>query len=343
MLRSALPSVSIDLARILIRYAADNGWPEEALWRLCGLDPLQRQVGGVRIPAQRFDALWRAVEGNTGDGLFGLGLGRAVKDYAGGHLLYAVLLNSPTVRAALAKFCRYHSILSDVVQPRLVPSTSTPAIRLDPPLQQMHLSLSQEAFILSLFASIFQNLTGSAGNIREVRFSNAAPNEISAYQCAFGCPLMFQCRESALFPLQPIMDQPVFLADPDLLAGLESMAFKLIGQLSTDNSMRQKTAQAIGRMLTRGDKPSIEAVAKRLAMSIRRLQQKLKSEQTGYREILDQVRKETALRLLQDDKNSIAEITFILGFSEQSGFTHAFQAWAGTTPGKYRKARKNLT
>jgi AraC-like DNA-binding protein len=78
-------------------------------------------------------------------------------------------------------------------------------------------------------------------------------------------------------------------------------------------------------------------VAKALAMSPRRLQQKLQSEQTGYRELLDHVRKETALRLLLNPDTTISEITFILGFSDQSSFTHAFQTWTGTTPGKYRK------
>ena len=135
------------------------------------------------------------------------------------------------------------------------------------------------------------------------------------------------------------MDRPVFLADPDLLAGYEAMAFERIARLGTENGVRHKTAEVIGRMLARGEKPSLDAVADTLAMSSRRLQQKLQSEQTGYRKILDRTRKESALSLLQNPEITISEITFILGFSDQSGFTHAFQLWTGTTPGKYRANR----
>ena len=36
---------------------------------------------------------------------------------------------------------------------------------------------------------------------------------------------------------------------------------------------------------------------------------------------------------------SLCDMAFLLGFSEQSSFTHTFKRWTGSTPGAYRKGR----
>jgi len=337
------PSVSIDLARILIRYASDRGFDGLKIWQDAGLDRHLFQSGDARLSARHFDVLWRAAEHEIGDDDFGLRLGRAFKDYAGGHLLYAVLMNSPTVEKALGKFCRYHCILSNVVHPRLIDTGKTPKITLDTSYPKVMLGRGQEAFILSLFAAIIDKLTGSRDNITEVRFSHPPPENIDFYHRIFECPMKFHSRESALLVARSAMDKSVFLANPELLSKLEIMALRHAGQLSIENTVRYKVALVLSRILANGDKPSIGAIAKALALSTRLLQQKLKNEQTSYRELLSQVRKETAIRLLEDRENTITDITFILGFSEQSSFTHAFLRWTGTTPGQYRKrSRKKI-
>ena len=41
---------------------------------------------------------------------------------------------------------------------------------------------------------------------------------------------------------------------------------------------------------------------------------------------------------LADASLSLAEVAFLLGFSEQSAFTRAFKRWTGTTPASVRRA-----
>ena len=336
----ARPSVSIDLARILIRYASEKGLNAGAIWQAAGLRGELLYKGDARLSARRFDALWRAVEAEAGDENFGLQLGESLKDYAGGHLLYAVLMNSPTVGAALSKFCRYHCIMANVVQPRFDNSGKKPKVVLDVFWPGLPLGLGYETFIFSLFASILDNLTGGEDSISEVRFSHPPPEKMNVYHRIFKCPTRFKTGQSALILEKSIMTRPVFLANPDLLAELEKMALRHMQQVSIGNSVRFKAARVLGRILMNGERPKISEVAKMLAMSPRRLQQKLNSEQTSYREILDQVRKDAAVQLMEDREHTISDITFILGFSEQSSFTHAFQKWTGVTPGQYRKSLK---
>lgn len=330
-------SVSMDLARILIRYASDHGVDGLKLWEGTGLSPRLLENGETRLSIQRFDALWRAVEKGTRDAHFGVKLGPALKNYAGGHLLYAVLMNSPTVASALEKFCRYHAIMSDVVQPRLIDTVTPPRIILEAPHPGITLSIGHHAFIFSLFASTIHHLTGCRGNILEVRFSGPPPDDFDVYRRVFDCPLKFGRTTNELLIAKNSLDQMVFLANPTLLSGLETMALKHVESVSAVNSVSDKTARAIRRVLIKGEKPFIRQVAKNLGMSTRLLQQKLRNEQTGFREILDRERMETAITLLKDNHNTIVDIAFLLGFSEQSSFTHAFQKWTGKTPGQFRK------
>jgi AraC-like DNA-binding protein len=81
----------------------------------------------------------------------------------------------------------------------------------------------------------------------------------------------------------------------------------------------------------RSDEGHIDVVAKRLGLTSRSLQRRLKDEQTTFNAIREDVRRELAQRYLADGL-AIAEISFLLGFSEPSAFFRAFKRWTGTTP-----------
>jgi AraC-like DNA-binding protein len=48
------------------------------------------------------------------------------------------------------------------------------------------------------------------------------------------------------------------------------------------------------------------------------------------------VRKEIAVDYLKRPDVAIYDIAFLLGFSEQSAFNHAFKRWTGDSPREYR-------
>ena len=71
-------------------------------------------------------------------------------------------------------------------------------------------------------------------------------------------------------------------------------------------------------------------------MSQRTLQRKLSDIGLSYQQLLDETHHELARRYLDDQGKSVTEITFLLGFSEQSAFTRAFKRWSGMSPSAYR-------
>ena len=73
------------------------------------------------------------------------------------------------------------------------------------------------------------------------------------------------------------------------------------------------------------------------ASSTRTLQRRLADEGLSYRDLLDELRYETALDLLQDPENTITEVANLLGYSDPSHFSRAFRRMAGVSPGEYQK------
>jgi AraC-like DNA-binding protein len=83
----------------------------------------------------------------------------------------------------------------------------------------------------------------------------------------------------------------------------------------------------------------VGAIARTLAVSQRTLQRRLADEGTTYQAVLDDVRREMAERHLHDTALAIAEISFLLGYSEPAAFHRAFKRWHGVTPQTYRVDR----
>ena len=67
------------------------------------------------------------------------------------------------------------------------------------------------------------------------------------------------------------------------------------------------------------------------------MRRELAAEGTSYRQLIDQLRHRLAVRYLADDRLSIAEAAFLLGFSELSAFHRAFKRWTGQTPAGFRR------
>lgn len=84
---------------------------------------------------------------------------------------------------------------------------------------------------------------------------------------------------------------------------------------------------------------SVEAVADALHMSERTLKRQLAQEGTTFSDILEDIRRQMAVRLLDENERSIERIAEELGYSDVANFNRAFKRWTGTTPGQYRRTR----
>jgi AraC-like DNA-binding protein len=85
--------------------------------------------------------------------------------------------------------------------------------------------------------------------------------------------------------------------------------------------------------------PDLETIAERLHMSGRTFKRKLHEHGTGFRELVEAVRRAEAIRLLNTTALSVAQIARRLGYADASSFTRAFHKWTSTSPGAFRLRR----
>ena len=94
--------------------------------------------------------------------------------------------------------------------------------------------------------------------------------------------------------------------------------------------------QAIKQLVCEGPL-SIQLAAEILHTSERSLRRHLAAEETSWRDLVDSVRVETTLELMQNPSMSLRDIAGSLGYSQYPHFNRAFRRWTGQSPGEYRR------
>ena len=142
-------------------------------------------------------------------------------------------------------------------------------------------------------------------------------------------------------PWNRISFDAAYLACPLVMADAASM------QLAVEQCERELVAigllnrfvrQVRGLIFREGEGfRSVEAVAADLCMSERTLKRQLAQEGTTFSDILEDLRRQKAVLLLESEQSSIDRIAEQLGYSDVANFNRAFKRWTGTTPGQYRR------
>ncbi len=83
--------------------------------------------------------------------------------------------------------------------------------------------------------------------------------------------------------------------------------------------------------------PSVELAAEIAGTSVRTLQRRLRTVGLSYSELLEQIRREAAFRMVRNPEVKLIDVAMELGFSDPAHFTRAFRRWAGMPPSQYRR------
>jgi AraC-like DNA-binding protein len=245
-----------------------------------------------------------------------------------------IMMNCHTLGEAFGKYRAYERIVSEGNKTEL---------RLEDELAILDLKLvadkpvtikQHSENILSCMVTLMKILAGKELPFEEVRFTHEAPKNISEYEHIFRAPLSFGQPSNTLLFDRKYIDLPIVQPNRNLLFLFEQHAKELLQQISPGDHVTVKVRNLLLKKLP--DFPDIETVAKELGMCARSLQLKLKAEDTSYQLILDEIRKDIAIRHLRNHKIPVSDVAYILGFSEPSAFYRTFKRWTGYTPREYR-------
>lgn len=114
---------------------------------------------------------------------------------------------------------------------------------------------------------------------------------------------------------------------------------KRLSDLEGDATFTARTRAVLTEALPSGQ-VGMDGVARRLGVSSRTLQRRLRVEGTTFKAVVDATRETLALHYLRQTRLTATEIAFLLGFDEATSFFRAFQRWTGTTPEALRQQRR---
>ncbi|MEQ8405714.1 MAG: AraC family transcriptional regulator ligand-binding domain-containing protein [Oceanicaulis sp.] len=168
-----------------------------------------------------------------------------------------------------------------------------------------------------------------------VFFKHAPRGDVSVYEAHFGCPVYFETGRDALLVSEESLEAPNRLGDETIASFFDRHLECELGSLTQEDALEPRVRRAVADVLSEGV-PTLSSIASQLGIGSRTLQRRLTEQGHSFQSVVDAARHDLAKRLLSETRYSLAEIAFLTGFSEQSGFTRAFKRWAGRTPRSYR-------
>lgn len=130
---------------------------------------------------------------------------------------------------------------------------------------------------------------------------------------------------------------PILSADTAVYRAIEHELMARLTAQCGATGMTDRVRREIHDMLPSG-KVSVDVVARRLRVSKRSLQRKLKDEGASFQTLLDETRASLALVYLREQKLSTEETSFLLAYRDPNSFYRAFSDWTGMTPAEARAA-----
>lgn len=262
---------------------------------------------------------------------FGLAIG-ALTDHRHLGLLAHLTRYAPTLENALDDYLRFEGLQYGATWGRLVDIPEGTGLRwfrpdmLDPLVEVVGLA-SFYAYVRKYYSS--KNVIG-------VSFTFPTPDNTSAYDRFFSCPVEFNQPYLQLKFPQRAMQSPVGQRDEALRERLLSVSAQSLNLSDPANKLIQELVDFMQDSLPEGG-AVLERFAEQRGVTPRAFQKQLAACGLNFRKLLNSVRQNAAIHFLEDSTLTLAEVAFLLGYSEQSAFNHAFVSWFGKTPKSYRE------
>ena len=324
------------LARVhllLLRHAERLGMARKEVLRLAGMNEHDVEDPDARLPLSNSLRLWRILIDRVPDESLGIHVIEGVKLREFGLVGYSMAF-SPHLLEALRRFARYVRILSESFQFNVREGKRLEVtVEGSPRFTALRHPLDASLAILVMAA---REATGVRVVPVEVWFPYQQPSRLDEHRRFFGCPLEFEKSEAKIVLSDEDVQLRATAGDQTLSRYLDVLAEDSLGKLDQSDSLTTRLRRVLWYRLG-GGRPSLRDSASALHISDRSMQRVLRREGTSFSTVLDELRRDTAVRMLEDGGHAINEVAFFLGYSEPSAFCRAFRQWTGVSPREFRR------
>ncbi|MDF5751487.1 AraC family transcriptional regulator [Spongiactinospora sp. TRM90649] len=327
------------LLRLLLQAAREAGVAEERLARLPGVESAGKV--GIRLPSAVVMKIWET----TGSAIDAWGGGTRVAGLWRRGDLYAwdyLWKSAPTLGGAVVAAARRLAAIRDPMESVAITEGEDGRVRVGyrVPFPDFPGAPLISELALGLILQEARAATGRRLTPESVRFAHRARGDRAHLIESFGTSgIDFGAGENAIVFDQADWSAPLPEADPTLFAIMEEFVETSIVTARPVLRWLDRVHGEIAEAFRQGG-PTLERVARRLAMSPRTLQRRLHEEGTTWRDQLEHVRHLEGARLLRETGLGVDAIAVRVGYSDVRALRRTFRRVEGVTPSVYRSAER---
>lgn len=319
--------------------------------RFCGLDPY-RMLRRFRIspvlledpdatlPSNAVADLLEASAAESGCESFGL-LMAECRTLSSLGPLSLLLAHQGTARDVLDSLIEYQSVLNEVM---------SLDIEHAPDGEKGGLAIIRAGFIggydgrqaielvMAIISRTVSDLVSGRWHPDLAYFRHPAPADLSHHRRIFQCPLVFDADFNGLICSEAALDAPNPAAE-SVMARHAKRYLDMLVPSPADGSMSERARRALYLLLPAG-RATLEQVGANLGQHPRALQRLLEREGRSFAVLLNEVRRELALRYLASPANSVGAAAQMTGYATLSSFSRWFAAEFGMSPAQWRAEEK---
>ena len=329
------PTVLSVWPRVIVADLRKHGRNVEAVLDEVGLNLRAVNREGGRIPWEAQAKLMDIAARELADDCYGLHLASKVDVRDVGVIAY-IGVASRTFGDALANLARYVQVFNEALRFDLSTEDGATIIGItaaDPSL--LHYRQQME-FGIGLLLNAYRFFTKQQVTPLEVRFVHGRRDGVREVSRYFGCKVSYLRNRHQLVLKASDMAIPIPTADHRLLKILRAYGDSILKQHGTrEAGLLRKVEHQIMELLPKGAAKA-KVIAAELGVSERTLTRQLAALGTSFNEVLDRLRKQTALKYVREADISLTEISFLLGYANQPAFNLAFKRWTGKAPSALR-------
>ncbi len=325
-------------ALAFLGYAVQRNISAQRLCKQSGI--LYEKLGAdakYSLTAEQINTLWKNVCHVSNDNLFGLHFGTAMQLPAL-SVVGQVIQTSSTIGEALTHAGAMIPLLTEMFQMQIQPGKTSFVLRfLADKTKAETFKYTYRQMADYLMAFVVHELDGFLDEkIQPVITRFPYPiAETTEYERIFRGSVLANSSELEIELDNKYWDKPILTADYDLQ---DYFLQKMNGWLQNTGAENTLPVRIYNYLLSNAYlfNMSLESVAANFNISPRSLQRKLREEGIGFSEIVESVKQKVAISYLDSGNYQIKDISYILGYNEQSAFLRAFKKWTGKTPTEYK-------
>ena len=331
-------TVSISWVNTVLAAAQQQGVPRDALLAKASIAVEELRL--ERWPIDHITRLWRAAVQCTEDAGFGLKAGASVGP-ASFNVVSYLLQSASTLREALVLVQQYQRLISDGGRFQTIAGPDACWVVYHPRQGTLAFSPHQIEAVLAAVVVFARWVTGMALRPQAVQFSQTQVGPLAGYREVFRCPVEFEQAFSGVLISNALLDAPLPQADRLLAQIHHEHAHARLTALSTAADLAQTLRAWIASQL-QGHQPTRAQAAGMLGLTERTLARRMQAQGLSFSGLLDEARREAALRALAQTRRSLSEISQTLGYAEPSVFNRAVRRWTGCAPSVWRHTQHKI-